>query len=80
LLKIQEVSPAASDYSGVWTLMPSTPSACPQVAWRRFASSDPLFPQVTPFYTPGSIPGSSTEKMLISRKLWPVSFFTTSLT
>jgi hypothetical protein len=41
--------------------MPSTPSAYSQVVSHRFASSIPLFPQFTPFYAPGSIPGSSTE-------------------
>jgi hypothetical protein len=47
---------------GDWgVLMPSTPFAYPQVASRTFASSTCAFPQVTPDFAAGSIPGSSTK-------------------
>ena len=36
-----------------------------RVVWRRFASSIPLFPQFNEISELGSIPGSSTEKMLV---------------
>src|SRR5271169_4241048 len=49
-------------------LMASTPSAYPQVVLRTFASFRVVKPSVSaahPFYAPGSIPGSSTEKVLV---------------
>jgi hypothetical protein len=57
-------------------LMSSTPLAYPQVVSRCFVDSNSAFPQFTPFYAPGSIPGSSTEKTGQGQKPWPVSFFT----
>ena len=47
-------------------LMPSTPLAYPQVDRGCFASFrvvESSIPQFTPFFAPGSIPGSSTTKM-----------------
>ena len=43
-------------------LMPSTPSAYPQVVSRRFASSIPLLSQLKSIFEPGSIPGSATRR------------------
>jgi hypothetical protein len=45
--------------------MPSTPSAYPQVIWRHFASLNSNFPQLTAIFGLGSIPGSSTTKVLV---------------
>jgi hypothetical protein len=61
-------------------LMPSTPSAYPQVVSRTFASLIPAFTQLKSIFAPGSIPGSSTKKATgQSHKLWPVFFSSTSL-
>jgi hypothetical protein len=55
--------------------MPSTSSAYSQVVSRRFASANPVFPQLKAILATGSIPGSSIEKMLVrAPKLWPVFF------
>jgi hypothetical protein len=49
-------------------LMPSTPLASPQVVSRRFASFRVIefrVLQFTGLFVAGSIPGNSTEKMLV---------------
>jgi hypothetical protein len=63
---------------GPGVLMPSTPSAYPQVIRRHFASFLFVKSSVSAahaFFAPGSIPGSSTQKMLVRAKSLGQLFF-----